>query len=130
MHANMKKINNDNKKKVTSNSNIGSGIEIGGGISGIVKSNDDKILKSHNIDIAPAAASLPDVKKPVLILSQDVDENHDDDDDDIDNDNRDMNTTFSPLIKGSMNRKNGICVSIVIIDIIIIIIMILIYILR
>ena len=106
----MKKINNDNKKKVTSSSNIGSGIEIGGGISGIVKSNDDKILKSHSIDIAaaPAAASasLPDVKKPVLILSQDVDENHDDDDDDIDNDNRDTNTTFSPLIKGSMNRKN------------------------
>ena len=108
MHSNMKKINNDNKKKVTSSSNIGSGIEIGGGISGIVKSNDDKILKSHNIDItaAPAAASLPDVKKPVLILSQDIDENHDDDDDDIDNDNRNTNTTFSPLIKGSMNRKN------------------------
>ena len=108
MHSNMKKINNDNKKKVTSSSNIDSGIEIGGGVSGIVKSNDDKILKCHSIDIAaaPAAASLPDVKKPVLILSQDVDENHDDDDDDIDNDNRDTNTTFSPLIKGSMNRKN------------------------
>ena len=36
MHSNMKKINNDNKKKVTSSSNIGSGIEIGGGIIGIV----------------------------------------------------------------------------------------------
>ena len=96
MHSNMKKINIDNKKKVTSSSNIGSGIEIGGGISGTVKSNDDKILKSHNIDIAAAAAaSLPDVKKPVLILSQDIDENHDDDDDDIDNDNRNTNTIFS-----------------------------------
>ena len=108
MHSNMKKFDNEKKKKVTSSGNID--IEIGKGITAGVdmKSNDNKILKSSNIESTTiaAAAVLPVVKKPVLILSQEVDENHDDDDDDIDNDNRDTTSTFSPLIKGSINRKN------------------------